>query len=194
MDRYLLYCKSNYGSRRYVFGIREGDYKPQFTPDPSKAQQMDLMSCRKVDESTGLFLQELAWTPALQEELEEQYSRTSRIVHYTLSSIRADEPSVRTVCGHVIHKDSVSERFKDVTCDTCVKYAHGKKPSGRDIPRGYWPIKGKYFGQDIRTLPAHYWCWVMDKTDMVKEGSYLHDFFSKNEKTLRRRSGKKSKR
>lgn len=189
LDQYIMYSKSTYSPRRYVYGVKEGNYTPWFTEDPTQAQILDLATCRKVDESTALFMETQPWTPGLQAEIENSH-QSSRVIHYAPDR-KATEESTRTICGNVIHKDSTSADFADVTCEKCIRHAHRKKTAPRDIPRGYWPIKGKYYGQDIRTLPASYWCWVVDKTDMVKPGSYLHEFFLQNEAIFRRRAGKK---
>ena len=190
-DQYIIYTRSSYGRRQYVTGVSEGHYTPGYTTDPSQAQRMTRQMCREVDQSTDRHLHIEPWTPALQEMLEEDYT-PHRTMHYSHNISILDE-SARTICGNVIHRDSVTESFAEVTCDICIRKAHGEARTGRDMPRGYWPIKGKYFGDDIRTLPAKYWCWVVYNTDMVKPGSYLHDFFLQHEATFRRRAGLKPK-
>lgn len=178
------------GRKLYVSDFKKGT-PPRYSVSPVEALKMDKATTRRVDESAADHFHVELWTPALQEMLEE-HEAPAPVIHFDAGG---SDDTRHTSCGNVVHADSTSTDPSNVTCDHCRRrlpsLANQSSVSPRDIPVGYWPIKGKYFRQPIQTLPASYWVFIIDKTDLIQPGSYLYRYFKKNETTLRRRAKKR---
>lgn len=188
MDKFIMYQEYN-GRRLYVSGYDQAK-GVRFSINPKEAILLTKKECRAVDTSTPEFLLEELWTPGMQDMLQEA-SPPPIILHYAPS---ITSTGVVTACGNTVHRDSVTTNIDETTCDACLRRARGSRPDDtedvapKDVPIGYWPIKGKYFHQPLEALPASYWVWVIDQTNIVHPNSYLYKYFKDNETTLRRRA------